>query len=113
LSDVRRRIGDTQQRQKIFYSIIFQKTRQGQKKTKKKAAENFLSLATFGMGIRSSISSDASANQTQRARERSLLQGQLSNPFLISYAKKAQKRLMMFKPEKQRLVMIKPFDDEA
>jgi hypothetical protein len=79
----------------------------------KKAAENFLSLATFGMGIRSSISPDASANQTQRARERSLLQGQLSNPFLISYAKKAQKRLMMFKPEKQRLVMIKPFDDEA
>jgi len=47
------------------------------------------------------------------ARERSLLQGQLYNPFLISYAKKAQKRLMMIKPKKQRLVMIKPFDDEA
>jgi hypothetical protein len=64
LSDVRRRIGDTQQRQKILYSIIFQKTRQGQNKTKKKLLRIF-SLATFGMGIRSSISPDASTNQTQ------------------------------------------------
>jgi hypothetical protein len=106
---------ETHNRGRRFFTRSFFR-RRGKARTeenRKKAAENFLSLATFGMGIRSSISPDASANQTQRARERSLLQGQLSNPFLISYATKAQKRLMMFKPETQRLVMIKPFDDEA
>lgn len=106
---------ETHNRGRRFFTRSFFR-RRGKARTeenRKKAAENFLSLATFGMGIRSSISPDASANQTQRARERSLLQGQLSNPFLIGYATKAQKRLMMFKPETQRLVMIKPFDDEA
>jgi hypothetical protein len=41
------------------------------KQNQKKAAENFLSLTTFGMGIRSSISPDASAIQTKR-QERNL-----------------------------------------
>jgi hypothetical protein len=79
----------------------------------KKAAENF-SLSRYlwnGNTIINQPRRKRKSNTT--AKERSLLQGQLSNPFLISYAKKAQKRLMMFKPEKQRLVMIKPFDNEA
>jgi hypothetical protein len=105
LSDVHRRIGDAQQRQTILYSIIFQKTRQGQNKTKKKL------LRIFSLSLPLEWEYDHQSAQTQalfkqNGKREISSQGQLSNPFLISYAKKSQKRLMMFKPEKQRLVMI-------
>jgi len=61
------------------------------KQNQKKAAENFLSLATFGVGIRSSISPDESANQTQRQERDLFFKVNSIIPFSLAMPKKLKK----------------------